>query len=136
MKYIINMLFLILLSTNVYTQNKFPLVIDHYNLELSFDYKEELMNGICELKILNLSDETVNQIPLLLYRLLSVESVQNKDSERLTFTQNVTQFEDFQKLQANHIRIALGCYPLFAGRGRGFQVLFGTELGVKNPCKT
>ena len=105
MKYTIKLFLLILLSTNVFAQNKFSLVTDYYNLELFFDFKEELVNGSCEMKIQNLSSETVNQIPLLLYRLMRVESVQNMANEKLLFTQNVTQFEDFPKLQTNYIVI-------------------------------
>jgi hypothetical protein len=105
MRHIINFFLLILLSANLFAQNKFPLVTDYYHLKLSFDFKEELMKGSCEMKIENESDTTFIQIPVLLYRLMKVESVQNQANENLSFTQSVTQFEDFPKLQANYIVI-------------------------------
>lgn len=101
----INFFLLILLSTNVFAQNKFSLVTDYYHLKLSFDFKEESMRGICEMKIENQSNDTMNQIPLLLYRLMKVESIKNQANEDLSFTQNVIQFEDFSKLQTNYIEI-------------------------------
>ena len=99
MRYTLKLLLLVLLSTNVVGQNKFPLVTDYYKLELSFDFEEEIIKGSCEITIQNKSDETINQIPVLLYRLMKIDSVQTILNKKLPFSQNVTQFEDFKKLQ-------------------------------------
>lgn len=105
MRYTLQLLLLILLSTSVVGQDKFPLVTDYYKLDLAFDFEKEIIYGSSEITIRNNSDETVNQIPLLLYRLMKIESVQTLSNQKLPFSQNVTQFEDFKKLQTNYIVI-------------------------------
>jgi hypothetical protein len=100
-----------LFSLSLYTQNHFPLVTDHYHLELSFDFKNETMQGNCKMTILNQSDTPVTQIPLLLYRLMKVNSVKDSDGENLNFTQSVISIEDFPKLQANHIVVDFEILP-------------------------
>jgi hypothetical protein len=96
---------LLLLSAGLLAQNPFPLVTDHYHLELSFDFPKESLKGRCQITILNQSDSAITQIPFLLYRLLKVNSVKNSDGDELNFTQSVVQFEDFTKLQTNHILV-------------------------------
>ena len=83
----------------------YPLKINHYNLDLSFDFQEGYLNGICDVTIENKSDKPVNEIPLLLYRLMKVASIQNQQGEELEFVQGVVSFSDFEKLQANSVTI-------------------------------
>lgn len=88
-----------------FSKEKYPLVINHYDLELSFDFKKEILNGICNLIIENKSDSSVAEIPFLLYRLMKVTSVQNQQGNDLNFIQSVVSFDDFEELQANSITI-------------------------------
>jgi len=101
----IKFILLVFLSTNVMSQDKIPLATDHYHLKLSFDFTKQTMQASCAMTIINQSDAIVKQVPVLLYRLLNVESVSNQEGKPLPFIQTVTQFEGFPKLQVNWIVI-------------------------------
>lgn len=105
MKNAIKLILLVFLSTNVMSQDRIPLVTDHYHLKLSFDFANQTMQGSCAMTIINQSDATVKQVPVLLYRLLNVESVLSQEGRPLPFKQTVTRFEGFPKLQLNWIVI-------------------------------
>jgi hypothetical protein len=75
MKNAIRLILLVFLSTNVMSQDRIPLVTDHYHLKLSFDFANQTMQASCAMTIINQSDATVKQVPVILYRLLNVESV-------------------------------------------------------------
>jgi len=87
------------------SQRDYPLVVSHYDLELSFNFKEGILNGICDVKIENKSDSLITEIPFLLYRLMKVTSVQDQQGQGLNFIQSVVSFNDFEKLQVNSIII-------------------------------
>ncbi len=103
--------FLICLSTNLFAQNNFSLVVDYYDLELSFDFNNSTLQGINKMKIINTSNDTIKQIPILLYRLMKADAINDENGNSLTFSQKVEQFEDFPPLQANHILINNTFYP-------------------------
>jgi len=86
-------------------QQDFPLVVNHYDLELSFNFQKGFLNGICDIKIENKSDSLVTEVPLLLYRLMKVSSVQNQQGEDVPFTQSVVSFNGFEVLQVNSVLI-------------------------------
>lgn len=105
MKPTLTLALLLMLSAMLSAQNPFPLVTDHYHLELSFDYRNESLQGTCRMTILNKSDSVLTQIPLLLYRLMKVNTVKTDVGIELDFHQSVVQYEDFTKLQVNHILV-------------------------------
>ena len=111
MKPTLTLALLLMLSAMLSAQNPFPLVADHYHLELSPDYKTETLQGTCRMTILNKSDSVVTQIPLLLYRLMTVNAVKAEDGSALNFEQSVVQYEGSPKLQANHILVDFDIPP-------------------------
>ncbi|MFN3554804.1 MAG: hypothetical protein ACK4VN_02435 [Bacteroidales bacterium] len=116
---------LFLFSAGLFAQPPFPLVTDHYHLELSFDYGNETLQGQCRMTLLNQSDSAVTQIPLMLYRLMKVNSVKTGDGKELNFKQTVVQYEDFTKLQANHILVD---YEIPAHESRVIHIDYGGHL--------
>ncbi|MFO7999400.1 MAG: hypothetical protein R6U86_10525 [Bacteroidales bacterium] len=96
---------LILLPWTARAEELFPLVTEHMSLRLSFDFPGETLEGVCTLRITNQSDEPRDQIPLMLYRLMPVQSVTNQEGEPLGFSQQVASFEGFPRWQANHILV-------------------------------
>ena len=96
---------LLCLTTNSFAQDSFPLYTSFYNLDLSFDFNQDMMKGICKMKIVNQSSKTVNQLPIILYRLMKVKSVKNANGVDLHFSQKVDQFTDFPELQVNTLLI-------------------------------
>lgn len=111
MKNIISLIALLIIYTfsfgqkNDFSQDDYPLTVNHYDLELSFDFTNEILNGTCNVTIENKSDTSVDEIPFLLYRLMKVTSVQNHQGKELCFVQNAVSFSDFEKLQVNSITI-------------------------------
>jgi hypothetical protein len=106
MKHSITCLVLLaLLPLQLKASPTFPLVTEHMGLQLSFDFKQETMQGISTMEIRNLSDSTIRQIPLILYRLMPVHSITNQAGEPLRFSQQVASYEGFPKWQANHILV-------------------------------
>ncbi len=96
---------LLCLATNMFAQESFPLYTGFYNLDLSFDFNQDKVKGICEMKIVNQSSKTINQVPILLYRLMKVKSVKDANGVNLHFFQKVDQFTDCPELQVNTILI-------------------------------
>jgi len=125
MKQLMTFTLLIILSAGLTAQSHFPLVTDDYHLELSFDYRNETLQGHCRMTILNQSDSAVTQIPLMLYRLMKVNSVKTDDGKELDFRQSVVQYNDFTKLQANHILVD---YEIPANESRVIHIDYDGHL--------
>lgn len=85
-----------------------------YNLDLKVDYETEKIFGKCRLTVHNTGAAAFSEVPLLLYRLLKVQSVKDGRGEPLPFTQEILAFEDWEKLQVNSIRVTLNS-PLRTG---------------------
>jgi hypothetical protein len=78
-----------------------------YELNISIDYEKEMIFCQSQLQITNTCNEPVQEIPLLLYRLLSVSSITDGQNQPLPFTQTVTQFEDWGQMQVNCLKVQL-----------------------------
>jgi aminopeptidase N len=78
-----------------------------YNLDLKIDYETEKLHGLCEITLLNRLDRPIERIPLLLYRLMTVTSVENEKQQTLAYTQTVTSVSGWEKLQVNVVEITL-----------------------------
>jgi len=78
-----------------------------YKLDLKIDYDLEKLFGDCELTVLNPSNQPINQIPLLLYRLLTIKSVKDKNNIDIPFSQEVLSIAGWEKIQTNVIKISL-----------------------------
>lgn len=107
-----------------------------YNLDLKVDYKSEKIFANCQLTVLNPSEQPIWQIPLTLYRLMKVTSVENEEGADLSFTQQVTSYEDWEKLQVNYIEVFLK-NPIQQGDKKTIKIkyegyLLGySEVGMK-----
>ena len=100
---------LLLIQTNTISQtNEKPLPKTvEYRLDLKIDYKLEKLFCHCDLTLLNASNQPLEQIPLLLYRLLTIKSVKNKNDKDIPFTQKVLSIAGWEKVQVNVITISL-----------------------------
>jgi hypothetical protein len=125
MKQLLTFALLIILSVGLTAQSPFPLVTDHYHLELSFDYGNETLQGHTRMTILNQSDSAVKQIPLMLYRLMKINSIKSDDGKELNFHQSVVQYKDFPKLQSNHILVD---YEIPAHKSKVIHIDYGGHL--------
>ncbi|HAL64932.1 MAG TPA: hypothetical protein DCP10_05115 [Bacteroidales bacterium] len=97
---------LILISVLVFGSSNLlfsQIKVSQYDLDFQFDFENERLSCMAKLGI-NGQGDTLN---LLLYRLLKVTSITDTSGGNVNFTQNVVSFEDFEKLQVNHIKIPI-----------------------------
>jgi aminopeptidase N len=92
------------------TTDELPATL-RYRLDLKLDYRNERIMGTCEITILNDTDHPMDQIPVLLYRLLTVKSVKEENGTPLSFTQDIVSIKGWEKLQVNYIRISDNIAP-------------------------
>ncbi|MBN2103549.1 hypothetical protein JW835_05855 [bacterium] len=78
-----------------------------YKLDLSVEYGTKMLYGQCEISILNDTEQAIENIPVLLYRLLSVKNITDDKGRVLPFNQNVVSILDWQEIQVNYIEISL-----------------------------
>jgi aminopeptidase N len=98
-----------------------------YDLKIDADVEEGTLAGDCTLRLKNASAAPIQIVPLNLYRLMEVSAVTDGSGQALPFTQNVRVFEDWNKLQVNHIRAKLGA-PLEPGQETTLRVVYGGPL--------
>lgn len=87
-----------------------------YKLDIRIDYTANNLSAYCELLIENNTEQALKKVPILLYRLLSVNSVLDKNNKALTFSQNVVSISGWEKLQVNYIEILLNDSLPIGGR--------------------
>lgn len=76
-----------------------------YDLDVRVDYEDRKLFSACRLTVSNPTEEAVDHVPLLLYRLLRITSVRDPGRNALSFTQQVLSFEDWEALQINYVEI-------------------------------
>ena len=86
--------------------NQFPNTLE-YKLDLRIDYDTKKLFGICEMKISNETDDPIKEIPILLYRLLTVNSVVSEYDESLPYSQSITSISGWEEIQVNFINVSL-----------------------------
>lgn len=90
-----------------YSEKKLVLKTVDYKLNFRLDYENEKLFCEGEMTVMNPSTEPVNRIPLLLYRLLNLKSVKNKEGTDIPFEQRIVSFTDWEQLQVSFIEIFL-----------------------------
>lgn len=85
---------------------QFPSTVE-YKLDIKIDYETRKLYGKCEITILNETKETIDKIPILLYRLLSVNNIDNEDHVSLIYSQEVMSISGWEQIQVNFINITL-----------------------------
>lgn len=98
-----------------------------YNLDLDVDFKNEKISGRCQLTVNNPGSQPIDQVPLILYRLLKVSAVKDGQGADLTFRQQVMTFEDWDKLQVNYVEVSLK-QPIRKGEACAIDVLYDGYL--------
>jgi hypothetical protein len=78
-----------------------------YELDLRPDFSEGTLAGRVRLSFTNVGDAPTTEVPLVLYRLMTVTELTDGDGRPLPFAQRVTAYDDFGKLQVNFIRATL-----------------------------
>lgn len=90
-----------------------------YDMNIQVDYASAKIYVDCELTVVNASTDSSNNLPLLLYRLLSMSSVTDLQGNALPFEQNVVAPDELPRLQLNSVNIKL---PKEVSEGEKFSV--------------
>lgn len=120
---------LVLLSAAWATDARAQVVLAplHYDLNVEVDHEGELLRGTARIVVENPSAQRVDVASLLLYRLLRVRSVHGDAGDGLSFDQDVVAFEDFPKLQVNHLLVTLA-EPLAPGQRTALGIEYEGHL--------
>jgi len=94
-------------SAEGFAEMKPPFETTRYDLDIEVDYNDEQLHGSCTITAMNVTGEPQSVIPLLLYRLMEVESITLGDGSPLEFEQRVETYEDYGRLQVNFIEARL-----------------------------
>lgn len=89
------------------TSSPTPLRVTALDLELDLDYERPWIDGRAALTVENWTDEPAWAIPLLVGRLMRVDSVADADGRPLPFEQAVTVFEDWTLRQVTAVTVRL-----------------------------
>ncbi|MBI5059532.1 hypothetical protein HZB60_07120 [candidate division KSB1 bacterium] len=81
--------------------------VDHYDWQIRVDYDEEAIASGCRLTVRNVTAQPLDHVPLILYRLLTVDSVSTFAGRALAFEQSVRAFDDGARMQANFVDVRL-----------------------------
>ncbi len=120
---------LLLLATLLAGQVHAQVVLSptNYDLNIEVEFDEEILRGTAGITLENAATEPVHEASLLLYRLLRVQAVHDKQGHDLDFRQSVVAFEDFGQLQVNQIVIPFA-EPLSPGAAVTLQLQYGGYL--------
>jgi aminopeptidase N len=101
--------------------------VERYEIDLTLDFQDESLTGLARLTIRNATRRPVAEVPLLLYRLLTVTEVSAPGARHVPFDQRIVAFEDEPRRQVNavHIRLAR---PLPPGGAATFAVAYAGYL--------
>ena len=97
--------FIIVWHANILASDVFT--VSHHALYIQFLLKENRIHAIDEITIKNITGYTQQNIPILLYRLLNVESVADANGSPLKFAQSIRTMEDEKSWQVNAVTIEL-----------------------------
>lgn len=111
MKSLLFVLVFIVISVRVMGQEPYTVAPEHYGLDLTVDLNEKKLSGVCELRLTNVGAQPVDSISFLLYRLMKVTEVTDAKDAPLPYTQHVTEFRDFGKLQVNQVYVQKTLLP-------------------------
>ena len=77
-----------------------------YELAVRVDYEQQRLAGTARITLRNFADTPVDDVPVLLYRLMEIRSA-SVNGTAAPWTQRVVPFSDFSKLQVTHALVTL-----------------------------
>ena len=78
-----------------------------YDLDLKPDYDKGLLVAACRIEVKNVANDTARVVPLLLYKMMTVHSVQGANRQELPFTQRNVYFDDVDSMAVNFVEVTL-----------------------------
>ena len=115
-----------------FSSKTLPLKTTRYELDVKVDYKAEKVYGKCSLTVLNPTENAIQHLPLLLYRLLKVTAMTDEQGAAIPYQQKILSFEDWEQLQANYVEARLP-KPLAPGQSKTIGIVYeGFLFGYSN----
>ena len=103
-----------------------------YDLDVKVDYAAKKVFGNCRLTVRNPTENPIQEIPLLLYRLLKVTSLTDERGAPIPFEQDVLSIEDWEEIQVNYVEARLP-EPLAPGQSETIDIAYeGFLFGYSN----
>lgn len=97
-----------------------------YILDMEVDFNSGKIYSKGLITVFNNTSSTLDRVPVLLYRLLTVRSIKSGDTT-LTFDQSIVSIEGWEKLQVNYIEILLN-KELLPGEHRKLEIAYDGYL--------
>jgi hypothetical protein len=101
--------------------------LTRYDLDTRIDYAAERIAGTARLTVRNAADTAVAEVPVILYRLMSVDAVTDSAGTPLAFAQRIVSVDDEPKRQVSYVRVSPTA-PLAAGGVLTIVVRYGGFL--------
>jgi hypothetical protein len=101
--------------------------VDHYKLAITIDPEHHSLLGQADITIRNSAPRSVTLIPVLLYRLMDVDTATDAGGRPLRFTQSIVKFPDNPIWQVNAIQITLPA-PLDSGKTTTIHLKYAGAL--------
>ena len=89
-----------------YSNRKVVLKTLGYELNYRLNYEEKKLFCDGKMTVSNPSNNPVDHIPLLLYRLIKITSLEDENGDTIPFTQKVVSFSDWEQLQVGFVEVA------------------------------
>ncbi len=96
----------------------------NYEMDIRVDYASEKIHVDCELTVVNADTGSVDELPFIIYRLLSVSSVSDSQGNALPFEQNISAVDKMPRLHLNSVNIDL---PQKIAEGEKYKVNISYE---------
>ena len=109
-----------------FTDRSIPLAPVAYDLAITVDYDQRIINGSGRITVRNTSEHPVRHVPLLLYRMMKASDIVGVDGRRLRFTQEILPFDDWEQLQVNYVDVTIP--SLGAGQETTLSIAWGGRL--------
>ena len=90
-----------------FEQQILTLTTTRYDLDLKLDYDRALLDAACRIEIKNTANDSVRVVPLLLYKMMTVHSIQGANHQELPYTQRNLFFDDMDSMEVNFIEVTL-----------------------------
>lgn len=101
--------------------------LEHYRLRFRIDPGRHTLSAEADLHIRNTADRAATVVPILLYRLMEVETASDAQGKLLAFAQKVVKFPDEPAWQVNQIQVTLPA-PLAPGQAAAIHLKYAGPL--------
>ena len=78
-----------------------------YDLDWKLDFEKAMLTGACRIAVKNAANDDATIVPLLLYKMMTVHSVEGANRQELTFDQRNVFFDDVDSMEVNYVEITL-----------------------------